>query len=158
MVEIVEADAERRVAVMRAAGAADKGQGAAKALIPSCLRAVGGPTEIRIATELEVTGRVAQIGRSGLMQDVSTRLVAEFARCVELKLRASAAELLPQGSGRLTDAPDVESSQQPVKPVLLLLSVLLGRLKRIISRGAIQVTRRARRLTVTRLGLPALGC
>ena len=46
---------------------------------------VGTQTTVDIVTDLKVSGKVAQFGR-GVMQDVSTKLLGQFAECLEAKI------------------------------------------------------------------------
>ena len=47
----------------------------------------GDGTKITVTTDLTITGRVAQFGR-GVLADVSTKLLGQFADCLESKLLA----------------------------------------------------------------------
>jgi carbon monoxide dehydrogenase subunit G len=78
-------EAERRV-VLRAQGREIRGQGNASATVTATLSdAAGNGTEVAIDTDLSITGRVAQFGR-GVLADVSSKLLADFARCIEANL------------------------------------------------------------------------
>lgn len=68
-----------------------KGQGTASAVITNRLESADGGTRVVAATDLAVTGRQAQFGR-GIMQDVATRLMGEFAARFEEQLTSGAAE------------------------------------------------------------------
>ena len=46
---------------------------------------VGTSTQVEIITDLKISGKVAQFGR-GVMQDVSTKLLGQFADCLEVKI------------------------------------------------------------------------
>ena len=43
-------------------------------------------TQVDIVTDLKVSGKVAQFGR-GVMQDISTKLLGQFADCLEQKIK-----------------------------------------------------------------------
>jgi len=78
-----EVDEAARRVVFNAKARELRGQGNASATVTAMLReAEGGSTEVGIDTDLSITGRVAQFGRS-VMGDVSARLLGEFARCLE---------------------------------------------------------------------------
>ena len=77
-----ERDAGARRAVLRAEGRETRGQGNANATITATLEPDGDGTRVKVVTDLTVTGRVAQFGR-GVLADVSTRLLGEFAQCLE---------------------------------------------------------------------------
>jgi len=78
VVLIVEQDQHNRRAVMQAKARETRGQGSATADMVMEVRDTQ-PVEVSIATDLDVTGRVAQMGR-GVMQDVAGRIVEDFAK------------------------------------------------------------------------------
>ncbi len=83
----VEQDEAGHRAVLRAEGRETRGQGNANATITAQLEPDGDGTKISVATDLTITGRVAQFGR-GVLADVSTKLLGQFAECLETKLLA----------------------------------------------------------------------
>jgi carbon monoxide dehydrogenase subunit G len=68
--------AHRIVAV--AAGHEVRGSGTASAQITAVLTGAGGVTEVSVSTELNITGKPAQFGRS-VVAEVSERLIGQFA-------------------------------------------------------------------------------
>lgn len=84
---IVERDRESYRAVIRAEGKETRGQGNVSATIVSTLEPAEGGTGVSIATDLVVTGRVAQFGR-GILADVSNRLLQQFVACLETTILA----------------------------------------------------------------------
>jgi carbon monoxide dehydrogenase subunit G len=75
----VELDEGSRRAVIRAEGRETRGQGNASAVITAELVGTGpSSTDVRVTTDLTVTGKVAQFGR-GVMADVSGKLMTQFA-------------------------------------------------------------------------------
>jgi carbon monoxide dehydrogenase subunit G len=83
----VEQDEAGHRAVLRAEGRETRGQGNANATITAQLEPDGDGTKISVITDLTITGRVAQFGR-GVLADVSTKLLGQFADCLENKLLA----------------------------------------------------------------------
>lgn len=78
-----EVDEAARRVVLRAEGREMRGQGSADATVTASLEESGaGGTDLVIDTDLKISGRVAQFGR-GVMADVSSKLLGEFARCLE---------------------------------------------------------------------------
>ena len=77
-VRIEEADAAARRAVLRAQARDARGDGTAAATITTQLEEVPEGTRVRVETDLAISGPAAQFGR-GVMQDVSGRLMGEFA-------------------------------------------------------------------------------
>jgi len=75
----VERDDAAHRAVLHGEGRDTTGKGNADAMITASLREVdAGRTDVVVETELRITGKVAQFGR-GIMQDVSKKLLAQFA-------------------------------------------------------------------------------
>jgi carbon monoxide dehydrogenase subunit G len=97
-----------------------RGRGAAQAAIESTLAAVDGGTRVGVATELTLSGAVAQYGR-GIVQDVTAQLVDQFAACLASQLTAAT----PAEA-----AAAVEARARPVGGIRLLLRALLRRLRR----------------------------
>ena len=82
-------EAARRV-VMRASGQDKRGQGSAKATIVSTMRAEGDVTRVDVETDFTITGRLARFGRGGMIQDISNRLLRDFADCLQAEDRGAA--------------------------------------------------------------------
>jgi uncharacterized protein len=87
----VEKDDAQHRAVLLAEGRDTRGQGNASATVTASAVSDDGGTTVSIVTELSITGKVAQFGRS-VMGDVSTKMLGEFADRLE-------ADVLSQGSG-----------------------------------------------------------
>jgi hypothetical protein len=84
-------------AVLKAEGRDTRGQGNASATITAQLVSEGeSSTRITVDTDLTVTGKVAQFGR-GVLADVSTKLIGQFADSLNAELSAgpAAAEEAP---------------------------------------------------------------
>jgi uncharacterized protein len=77
-VEIVERDPEGHRAVMSAKAKETRGQGTANARVEMRLAQEGERTEGTIATDVQLSGKAAAMGQ-GVIQDVSTRIVDQFA-------------------------------------------------------------------------------
>jgi uncharacterized protein len=88
-VKVEEADEAARRAVLRAQ-ARDARGGAARATITSTMEEVDGGTRVRVETDMQVTGPMAQFGR-GVMQDVSAKLMGQFADCLAATMAAQPA-------------------------------------------------------------------
>lgn len=83
--KFVEKDDVNHKAVIDGKGRDVRGAGNAQALITAQMTAEGDKTRVDIDTELKISGKVAQFGR-GVMQDVSTKLLGQFAECLESKI------------------------------------------------------------------------
>ncbi len=76
--KITEADEANHKVVLQAEGRDTRGQGNASAAVVATLIEEDGGTVVKIDTDLNITGKVAQFGR-GVMADVSSKLLGQFA-------------------------------------------------------------------------------
>jgi carbon monoxide dehydrogenase subunit G len=79
---LVERDEAAHRAVLKAQGRDTGGKGNANATITAQLEPAGDGTHVKIDTDLNITGRVAQFGR-GALADVSQKLIGQFAERLE---------------------------------------------------------------------------
>ena len=105
-VEIVDRDPATKRAVMKAKAREARGQGTANADVVMTLAEEegGSRTHGTIATEVQLSGRVASMGR-GIIQDVSARIIDQFSE--------NLAEMLSGGEAE----PAVEPEPAPARPV-----------------------------------------
>ena len=89
----LELDPDARRAVMRVRADEASGQGQAEARITSEIEQAGqaGASCIRMETDLQIRGKVAQFGR-GAMEQVAGRMLERFADNVELAIRGETPE------------------------------------------------------------------
>ena len=125
-ITIAEADEAARRTVMEAKGSEARGQGSARATITTTLAAARSGTRAQVVTDMHLAGRVAQMGR-GIVRDVSTRLMGDFARC--LSERAAAA---PPESSSAADAGPAPAA--PIGGLSLLRELLRARLSGLLRR------------------------
>jgi carbon monoxide dehydrogenase subunit G len=128
-----ERDVEHRTMSLRARGRESRGQGSADATVTASLVPDGDGTVVRVATELRVTGKVAQFGK-GVIEDISRKLMDQFATCLERRLavpaEASAAES-PRPSPPPSPRAETESAVEP--EAVDVLSIVRGPLaKRVV--------------------------
>jgi uncharacterized protein len=130
-ITIAEADEAERRTVMEAKGNEARGQGTARATITTRLAAQDGGTRAEVTTDLQLTGRVAQMGR-GIVEDVSHRLLGQFAECLSERAAGEA----PTSTAAAAAAPSAsaEVRARPIGGVGLVLRVLLERLRRLFGR------------------------
>jgi uncharacterized protein len=88
--KFVERDKEGGRAVIDAAGKESRGTGTANATIVTELVDQGPQTLVRVTTELNITGKPAQFGR-GVMVEVGTKILGQFADCLASQLGAGSA-------------------------------------------------------------------
>ena len=84
--EMDQIDESAHVATMQAQGTDKRGQGGAKATITSTLSESGQATRVDVSTDYHITGRLARFGRGGMIEDISNRLLREFASCLQKSL------------------------------------------------------------------------
>jgi hypothetical protein len=77
-------------------------------MVTATLRPAGeGRTEVSIETDLTISGKIAQFGR-GVLADVSSKLLADFARCLEDDLLSGGATTV---TGSATSATEVVADE-----------------------------------------------
>jgi carbon monoxide dehydrogenase subunit G len=121
-----DVDEDAHVASFRVEGSG--GQGTAAATITNRVTEADGGTRVVVETDLRVTGRAAAFGR-GLLEDVSARMLAEFARRLESEILSPSDAAAPSRDetldvGAAAWEPLVRRYALPALLVLLLLSLL----------------------------------
>jgi carbon monoxide dehydrogenase subunit G len=149
---IVDRDDSTHSASIEAEGRETTGPGSARATAHMSVVPDGAGSTVKIVTEYNVAGRVAQFGR-GVMEDVSRRLVGEMAACIATNIEADEPRAGTDtggsgvaGAGEVKDSHDryanLESGRAPaatVKPVNaigLLVSVFWARVRRLFASGS----------------------
>lgn len=113
-------DATNRTAVIDGRGVDKRGGSRGQVKVTYQLTpAESGGTKVAIDADVTLAGPAAQFGRTGLINEMSRRLIADFASCLEAKL----------------GAPTLEAAQEivapEVKPFTLFFQSLLAWLKRV---------------------------
>jgi carbon monoxide dehydrogenase subunit G len=130
---MTEVDEGAHRVVMGASGQDKRGQGSAKASIVSTLRQEDDVTRVDVESDFTITGRLARFGRGGMIQDISNRLLKEFADCLQQKIEAPpAAEPNPLDAGA---GGDPHTTARPVGGFSLFFRALLDRLRRVFGRS-----------------------
>ena len=89
--EMTELDETAHRATMRANGTDRRGQGGASATIVSTLTELGPEaTQVEVDTDYRITGRLARFGRGGMIEDISEKLLRQFADNLQAKLAGPA--------------------------------------------------------------------
>ena len=127
-VKFEEVDEDNHRAVLQATGRDARGQGTASATIVSTLQEEGDGTKVSVETDMKLTGRAAQFGR-GIAQDVATKMLDQFASCLEEEITGGPEE----GAAAATAEPTGEEngsrdgSQQEETPPAAAASGTAGR-------------------------------
>jgi uncharacterized protein len=110
-------DEATRSAVMQAQGTDKRGQGGAKATITSNLTSTDdGGTHVNVITDYHITGRLARFGRGGMIEDISERLLREFAERLQSTLvggQQAAAESAAAAASASTDGDGDAGAGEP---------------------------------------------
>ena len=107
----------------KAQGKDSKGRGGANATVDFHLVPIPTGTQVVVKTDLNLSGAVAQYGRaSGLIQDVASQLIGQFATCLKSKIAAA---------GPAAPAP---TAPKPISGFGLMFRVLLNSLRRLLGR------------------------
>jgi len=115
--KIVDRNDAQHTATLEAEGRETTGPGSARAKALMSVDADGAGSTVKIVTDYNVAGRVAQFGR-GVMEDVSRRIVNDMAACIKANVEA-AEPASGGGPGAPAAAAAAASPAQPVtvKPV-----------------------------------------
>ena len=85
-------------------------------------------SQVVVKTDLNLSGAVAQYGRaSGLIQDVASQLIGQFATCLKSKLAASA----PAAQTTAPSSAQQPAAPKPISGFALIFRVLLNSLRRL---------------------------
>ena len=101
-----EVDEEQRTATISLQAREQRGQGTAMATIRNRLEPTGEGTRVLAETDLHVTGPQAQFGR-GVMEDVGSRVLAEFSRRLEEQIAGGGNS---QGQQGISSAPNGDAA------------------------------------------------
>jgi carbon monoxide dehydrogenase subunit G len=85
--KIVDRNDAQRSATLEAEGRETTGPGSARAKALMSVEPEGTGSTVKIVTDYNVAGRVAQFGR-GVMEDVSRRIVNDMAACIKANVEA----------------------------------------------------------------------
>ena len=123
----ISSDAASRSGHISGQGADKAGGSRGQVKVDYSLAPADPATTVTVDADIALSGAIAQFGRTGLVEEISRRLIAEFVECLEAKMAAETPE----------EAADIEASE--VKGISLFFSSLLswiGRFfRRIFKRG-----------------------
>ncbi|WP_326548101.1 SRPBCC family protein [Mycolicibacterium sp. ND9-15] len=119
-VRFVERDRENHRAVIDGKGKEQRGTGNAAATVTAELHAAGDATRVTVDTDLKIVGKLAQVG-SGMLQQVSDKLLGEFVESLEAKLAAESATADNAAAKPLDSAP-APAAPEPAPIDLLQLA------------------------------------
>ena len=107
--EMESVDETAHTAVMQANGTDKRGQGGAKATITSVLKPLdGGGTKVEVVTDYRITGRLARFGRGGMIEDISEKLLKQFAAALQQSLAAGESDRAGASAAASSETPSAE--------------------------------------------------
>ncbi len=93
-------DEDTHTAKMQANGTDKRGQGSAKASIVSTVsEAAENRSRVEVVTDYHITGRLARFGRGGMIEDISERLLRQFAQQLQGMLEGPGEDAAVDGEG-----------------------------------------------------------
>ena len=134
-IKVEEVDEAAHRATLKAKGTDKRGQGGANATIVNTLSEHDGGTTVAAVTDFTITGRLAQFGRGGIMEDVSNRLMRDFAACLSTRLGEPSAAAETPSAAAETPVEPTPPPAAPVKGFSLFFSVVWERVKRLFGGG-----------------------
>ncbi|OBJ50671.1 SRPBCC family protein [Mycobacterium sp. 1423905.2] len=130
-VHFVEQDRAQHRAVIDAKGKESRGTGNAAATVTAQLHEAGEHTQVTVDTDLKIVGKLAQFG-SGMLQQVSEKLLGQFVESLEAELKAQGAQAsqspvnsngeIPKSADGPVDAAATAASAEPAPIDLLQLA------------------------------------
>ncbi|HEX4223474.1 MAG TPA: SRPBCC family protein [Pseudonocardiaceae bacterium] len=131
---IVSRDPATRTAVLRAEGKDSRGAGTANATARMHVEPADGGATVQFATELSVSGKLAQFGR-GIMSDVSARMVTQLADAVRDRIMTTAPDAQASPAEPTSAAPTAETAPPaPLRAGTLIGAVIAGFFRRLFRR------------------------
>jgi len=109
---ILSADPETRIATIEGKGVDKRGGSRASAAATYEVTDGDGETTVAVKADVKLTGALAQMGRTGIVQDIANQITQEFAGCLRSKLAAQGGN---QESGAITE--QAASAPAPAKSV-----------------------------------------
>lgn len=119
----VNVDAAAKTGSIEGKGVDKRGGSRGHVKVAYSLSPAGTGTSVTIDADVTLSGAAAQFGRTGLINEMSNRLIGEFVQCVEGKLAATTEE-----EAQMVVAGDVNG-------IALFFQSLVAWFKRLVNRG-----------------------
>ncbi|MFI0372443.1 SRPBCC family protein [Actinomadura sp. 1N219] len=132
--EFTSRDPATRTATLTARGKDARGAGTAAATVTMRLAAEGGATRVEVLTDLDITGKPAQLGR-GVIADVGNKIIGQFADALAAQLTAESPKS-PETAGPVESPRPVERARadDPIDVLGLAGGSLLRRVLAALAR------------------------
>jgi carbon monoxide dehydrogenase subunit G len=118
----VTTDAVNRSATIDGKGVDRRGGSRGQVAVTYRVEISGSATKVSIDADVVLSGAAAQFGRTGLINEMSNRLIAEFVSCLEAKL----------GAGSEQDAGEIRAGE--VRGFSLFFASLIAWLRKLVTR------------------------
>ncbi len=118
----VTPDAESKTGIIDGKGVDRRGGSRGQVKVTYSMAPSDGGTSVKLDADVTLSGAAAQFGRTGLINEMSTRLIGELVTCVEGKLAATTVE----------EAQEIKAGE--VKGLSLFFQSLVAWFKRLFSR------------------------
>jgi carbon monoxide dehydrogenase subunit G len=130
----VRYDEAAKSVALEGKGVDRKGASRGKMTMACALQQSGAGTAIVVDSDVQLSGTIAQFGRTGLITEIANALVADFVTNAEAAIGAHGAAVASEPDGA-TSPPDPPAAK-PIGAVALLLMALRGLLKSLFRRPA----------------------
>jgi carbon monoxide dehydrogenase subunit G len=129
-VKFTEIDEANHKARVKGQGKDSKGRGGANATVDFKVDPVAQGSLVKVKTDLALSGSVAQYGRaSGLIQDVASQLIGQFANSLRAQIEASRPAAATASAAKSETPPP--APPKPISGFSLMLRVLWNAIRRI---------------------------
>lgn len=119
----VQPSPSERTAVIEGRGVDKRGGSRGQVKVNYAISSDAGGSKVSVDADITLSGPAAQFGRTGLVNEMSKRLIGEFVDCLEAKLAAES----------VAEAETVKAGE--VNAISLFFSSLWAWIKRIFGRG-----------------------
>ncbi len=126
---VLERDQEEYLCRFDGKGVDKRGGSRAQATSSYSLSDINGATHVAVDADFKLTGKLAQMGRTGIFNDVAHQLTGEFATNLENKLAAN----VDNQSDTAAPADEQESGAAGISVVSMVFAILRGRWRALLA-------------------------
>lgn len=137
-IELTEVDEANGLVRMNVSGRDTRGKGGADGTVEARFAASGTGTKVDMTTDLRFSGQAAQLGRPNVVQDVSSKLIGDFANCLGQQMTFQAAADAAEADGdpaTVAPPPPPPPSAKPLSAFSVLMAAISGAIKRMFRKG-----------------------
>jgi carbon monoxide dehydrogenase subunit G len=120
---VLESDDAARECRFKGKGVDNRGGSRAQAAFSYRLSDADGATRVTVDADIKLTGKLAQMGRTGIVNDVAHQMTAEFATNLERKLLAE----VGGDPGAVPTADDAEVGAGGLSVFRIMMAIVRGR-------------------------------